>query len=135
MNEDLEGRIKKILSMRRKLEAQILFYQVDADYKQTDYRQNSEITRLNCLLKGIDGLLLLVSEEERMILRLYLIEGMKWESVIAEYEKRWPYDKGADKRTYIYRQQSALKKMSSYVAQYAMKMDFFWMDDPLFNEK
>ena len=77
MNENLEGRIKKILSMRRNLEAQLLFYQVDADYKQIDYMQNSEITKLNCLLKGIDSLLLLVSEEERMILRLHLVEGMK----------------------------------------------------------
>lgn len=135
MNENLEGRIKKILSMRRNLEAQLLFYQVDADYKQIDYMQNSEITKLNCLLKGIDSLLLLVSEEERMILRLHLVEGMKWESVIAEYEKRWPYDRGADKRTYIYRQQTALKKISSYIIRYARKIDFFWMTDPIFDEE
>lgn len=135
MNENLEGRIKKILSMRRNLEAQLLFYQVDADYKQIDYKQNSEITKLNCLLKGIDSLFLLVSEEERMILRLHLVEGMKWESVIAEYEKRWPYDKGADKRTYIYRQQTALKKIASYIKQYAMKIDFSWMADPAFDEE
>lgn len=135
LNENLEGRIKKILSMRRNLEAQLLFYQVDADYKQIDYKQNSEITKLNCLLKGIDSLFLLVSEEERMILRLHLVEGMKWESVIAEYEKRWPYDKGADKRTYIYRQQTALKKIASYIKQYAMKIDFSWMADPAFDEE
>ena len=130
MNENLEGRIKKILSMRRNLEAQLLFYQVDADYKQIDYMQNSEVTKLNCLLKGIDSLLLLVSKEERMILRLHLVEGMKWESVIAEYEKRWPYDRGADKRTYIYRQQTALKKISSYIEQFSKKIDFSWMEDP-----
>lgn len=135
MNENIEGRIKKILSMRRNLEAQLLFYQVDADYKQINYKLNSEITKLNCLLKGIDSLFLLVSEEERMILRLHLVEGMKWESVIAEYEKRWPYDRGADKRTYIYRQQTALKKISSYINQYAMKIDFSWMADPTFDEE
>ena len=135
MNENLEGRIKKILSMRRNLEAQLLFYQVDADYKQIDYKQNSEITKLNCLLKGIDSLLLLVSEEERMILRLHLVEGMKWESVIAEYEKRWPYDRGADKRTYIYRQQTALKKISSNINRYAKKIDFSWMRDTIFDEE
>lgn len=135
MNENLESRIKKILSMRRNLEAQLLFYQVDADYKQIDYKQNSEIAKLNCLLKGIDSLFLLVSEEERMILRLHLVEGMKWESVIAEYEKRWPYDRGADKRTYIYRQQTALKKISSYINQYARKIDFSWMTDPDFDEE
>ena len=135
MNENIEGRIKKILSMRRNLEAQLLFYQVDADYKQIDYKQNSEITKLNCLLKGIDSLLLLVSEEERMILRLHLVEGMKWESVIAEYEKRWPYDRGADKRTYIYRQQTALKKISSYINRYAKKIDFSWMRDTIFDEE
>lgn len=135
MNGNLEGRIKKILSMRRNLEAQLLFYQIDADYKQKDYKQNSEITKLNCLLKGIEGLFLLVSEEERMILRLHLVEGMKWESVIAEYEKRWPYDRGTDKRTYIYRQQAALKKISSYIEQFAKKIDFSWMDDPSFEQE
>lgn len=135
MNENLEGRIRKILSMHRNLEAQLLFYQVDADYKQIDYKQNSEIAKLSCLLKGTDSLFLLVSEEERMILRLHLVEGMKWESVIAEYEKRWPYDRGADKRTYIYRQQTALKKISSYINQYARKIDFSWMTDPTFDEE
>lgn len=37
MNDNLEERVKKILSMRRKLEAQLLFYQIDADYKQKDF--------------------------------------------------------------------------------------------------
>lgn|GEM_PF-4447762 len=132
MNDNLEKRVKKILSMRRKLEAQLLFYQIDADYKQKDYMQNQEVAKLKCQIKGINGMLLLVSEEERMILSLHLVKGMKWESVISEYEKRWPYDKGTDKRSYIYRQQTALKKISSYITQYAKKIDFSWMDDLFF---
>ncbi len=132
MNDNLEERVKKILSMRRKLEAQLLFYQIDADYKQKDYMQNQEVAKLKCQIKGINGMLLLVSEEERMILSLHLVKGMKWESVISEYEKRWPYDKGTDKRSYIYRQQTALKKISSYITQYAKKIDFSWMDDLFF---
>jgi len=132
LNDNLEERVKKILSMRRKLEAQLLFYQIDADYKQKDYMQNQEVAKLKCQIKGINGMLLLVSEEERMILSLHLVKGMKWESVISEYEKRWPYDKGTDKRSYIYRQQTALKKISSYITQYAKKIDFSWMDDLFF---
>lgn len=132
MNDNLEERVKKILSMRRKLEAQLLFYQIDADYKQKDYMQNQEVAKLKCQIKGVNGMLLLVSEEERMILSLHLVKGMKWESVISEYEKRWPYDKGTDKRSYIYRQQTALKKISSYITQYAKKIDFSWMDDLFF---
>lgn len=132
MNDNLEERVKIILSMRRKLEAQLLFYQIDADYKQKDYMQNQEVAKLKCQIKGINGMLLLVSEEERMILSLHLVKGMKWESVISEYEKRWPYDKGTDKRSYIYRQQTALKKISSYITQYAKKIDFSWMDDLFF---
>jgi len=132
LNDNLEKRVKKILSMRRKLEAQLLFYQIDADYKQKDYMQNQEVAKLKCQIKGINGMLLLVSEEERMILSLHLVKGMKWESVISEYEKRWPYDKGTDKRSYIYRQQTALKKISSYITQYAKKIDFSWMDDLFF---
>lgn len=94
--------------------------------------QNQEVAKLKCQIKGINGMLLLVSEEERMILSLHLVKGMKWESVISEYEKRWPYDKGTDKRSYIYRQQTALKKISSYITQYAKKIDFSWMDDLFF---
>lgn len=135
MNGNLEARIKHILSMRRKLEAQLRFFRVEANYKQNEYMHTAEIKKINCLIEGIDGLLLLVSQEERMILKLHLLEGMKWESVIVEYEKCWPYDKGADKRTYIYRQQIALKRISAYVEQYASKIDFSWMDDSIFNEK
>ena len=77
MNDNLEKRVKKILSMRRKLEAQLLFYQIDADYKQKDYMQNQEVAKLKC-------------------------------------------------------QQTALKKISSYITQYAKKIDFSWMDDLFF---
>lgn len=133
MNDYVEEKIKRIISLYRQLEAQLLFHQVAAEYGEDAHGKNQEITRLSCLLKGIDGLLLLVSEEERMILRLHLIEGMKWESVITEYEKRWPYDKGTDKRTYIYRQQTALKKISSYINQYVKRIDFSWMADSYFD--
>jgi len=110
-----------------------MLHQVAIEYSPNESTDSFiVIQRLECLIKGIDALLLLVSEEERMILNLHLVYGMKWESVIEEYEKHWTYDRGTDKRTYLYRQQTALKKIALYVNQYSKKIDFSWMDDPFF---
>lgn len=135
MYENLEEKIKRILSLRQKIEAQLVLQQVAHEYRHDTFEsiQKKEIEKLYCLKKGIDGLLLLVSEEERYILEMHLVAGMKWESVIEDYEKRWTYDKGIDKRSYIYRQQTAIKKIASYIRRYAKQIDFSWMDDPVFN--
>ncbi len=37
-------------------------------------------------------------------------------------------------RTYIYRQQVAIKKMRYYVERYADTFDFSWLEDPLIDE-
>lgn len=133
MNGHLVEKIKRIISSQHKIKSMLMLHQVAIEYSLNESTDSFiVIQRLECLLKGIDALLLLVSEEERMILILHLVYGMKWESVIEEYEKHWTYDRGTDKRTYLYRQQTALKKIALYVNQYSKKIDFSWMDDPFF---
>ncbi len=92
------------------------------------------LVRIHRLLEGIDGLLLLVSEEERYIIELHLVEGMKWETVMEEYGKRWASEMSRVERTYKYRQQGALRKMEDYIEHYADIFDFSWLDDPLIDE-
>lgn len=133
MNGHLVEKIKRIISSQHKIKSMLMLHQVAIEYSPNESTDSFiVIQRLECLIKGIDALLLLVSEEERMILNLHLVYGMKWESVIEEYEKHWTYDRGTDKRTYLYRQQTALKKIALYVNQYSKKIDFSWMDDPFF---
>lgn len=131
-----ERKIKMLISAHHKLLAQVALY--EAQQKDTPRSPTAEmeayVTRLKRLLEYIDCLMLLVSEEERYILELHLISGMKWESVMAEYQNRWPYDKGTDKRTYLYRQQAALKKMSAFIKQYSNRFDFSWLDDRMIDE-
>jgi len=133
LNGHLVEKIKRIISSQHKIKSMLMLHQVAIEYSPNESTDSFiVIQRLECLIKGIDALLLLVSEEERMILNLHLVYGMKWESVIEEYEKHWTYDRGTDKRTYLYRQQTALKKIALYVNQYSKKIDFSWMDDPFF---
>ena len=130
MANDTESRIRLLLSVRHKLQAQLVFYNISYQLESADVYTK----RIQRLLNGIDGLLLLVTEEERCILELHLVEGMKWESVIEEYMKRWPYEMSKVERTYKYRQQGALKKMRYYVERYADTFDFSWLEDPLIDE-
>ena len=126
---DLELRIKTLITIRQKIQAYLIFCEIDSKVSVCSY-----MVRLQHLLKGIDGLLLLVSEEERFILETHLIKGMKWESTIMEYQQRWAYDVGTDQRSYLYRQSVAIRKISRYIEKYSSKIDFSWLKDPLIDE-
>ena len=129
MASNIEDRIRLLLSVRLKLQAQLIFHNLSYCNKAEKYNE-----RIQRLLDGIDGLLLLVTEEERFILELHLVKGMKWETVMEEYIKRWPYEMSIVERTYKYRQQRAIKKMRYYLERYSDTFDFSWLEDPLIDE-
>lgn len=136
MVSNIEDRIRLLLSVRLKLQAQLIFYNLSYCNKPENAKPPTEkyAERIQRLLDGIDGLLLLVTEEERFILELHLVKGMKWETVMEEYIKRWPYEMSTVERTYKYRQQVAIRKMRYYVERYADTFDFSWLEDPLIDE-
>lgn len=133
MSRNLEQRIKLLICARQKLQAQLVFYDVAKKYNPSDTTDEQGIytQRLRCLVDGVDGLLLLVSEEERFILETHLIKGSKWEATILEYHKRWPFDAGTEQHTFINRQRTAIRKMRYYIERYEQYIDFSWLDDPM----
>ena len=133
---NIEERIRLLISVRRKLQAQLIFCRISCndDLKNTIFLTKTCHARVQRLLEGIDGLLLLVTEEERFILELHLVDGLKWETVIEEYCKRWTSEISHVERTYKYRQQGALRKMKDYIVSNEDMFDFSWLDDPLIDE-
>ena len=134
MESNIEDRIRLLMSVRRKLQAHLIFCQLSREGNRENVAPNNYLVRIHRLLEGIDGLLLLVTEEERYIIELHLVGGMKWETVMEEYGKRWASEMSRVERTYKYRQQGALRKMEDYVEHYAGIFDFAWLDDPLIDE-
>lgn len=134
MEGNVGERIRLLISVRRKLQAQLIFCQLSCDRSRENGVPYDYLVRIHRLLEGIDGLLLLVSEEERCIIELHLVEGMKWETVMEEYCKRWASEMSRVERTYKYRQQGALRKMEDYIERYADIFDFSWLEDPLIDE-
>lgn len=134
MDSNVEDRIRLLMSVRRKLQAHLIFCQLSREGNRKYVAPDNYLVRINRLLEGIDGLLLLVTEEERYIIELHLVGGMKWETVMEEYGKRWASEMSRVERTYKYRQQGALRKMEDYVEHYAGIFDFSWLDDPLIDE-
>lgn len=136
MSSNIEERIRLLLSVRRKLQALFIFgnmTQENAPEKATP-SLDERIVRIQRLLDGIDGLLLLVSAEEKSLLELHLADAMKWETAIEAYRKLWPAEQSEVKKTYQLRQQGALRKIRYYVERYAETLDFSWLDDPLIDE-
>lgn len=86
MSRALEQRLKLLICARQKLQAMLVLYNVSETYTQKSLYdiQKNEVRHLRCLLDGIDGLLLLVSEEEQFILKMHLVKGLKWETTIWE---------------------------------------------------
>jgi hypothetical protein len=136
MEGNVEDRIRLLISVRLKLQAQLIFCKISCNDKPKNAALLTETypARIRRLLDGIDGLLLLVTEEVRYILELHLVEGMKWETVMEEYGKRWTSEMSRVERTYKYRQQGALRKMSGYLECYAGILDFSWLYDPIIDE-
>lgn len=136
MPSHLERKVKALISAHHKLLALVNICEIQQQYAPNLVQPEAEayLLRLKCLLNGIDTLLLLVPEEERFILTLHLVDRMKWESVVTEYQRRWPYDAGTDMRTYLYRQQSAFRKICHFIEHFSGSLDFSWLDDPIINE-
>lgn len=131
-----EEKIKMLLSVRHKLQAQLLFYNAVASTgsQTSSPALEAYVARVKCLLGGIRGLLLLLTEDEAFLLELHLVQGMKWEAVMEVQEKRWSFESGISKRTYLNRQQAAIKKIKHHMDYYAELFDFSWLDDPLIEE-
>lgn len=136
MDDNVESRIRLLISVRRKLQAQLIFSKLSGTDTAIKYSLVTEtyVARIRCLLEGIDGLLLLVTEEERLILQLHLVEGLKWETVMEAYGKVWTSEMSRVERTYKYRQQGAIKKMCMHVEQFSDVLDFSWLEDPMIDE-
>lgn len=137
MINPIESKIKRLLSVRRRLEAQLKFYYNLRDYPKTSKAiPYSEVyaTRLQCLIRGTDGFLLLITEEEKTVVTLHLLQHLKWDMVIEACERIWPSTTGKTPRRYKYLQQTALRKMIEHVQRYASTIDFAWLDDPLIVE-
>ena len=63
----------------------------------------------------IENWLSILSDEERNIIQLHLIDGKSWKRIEAEYEQKDEYEYRAT-RTLMRYQQQALKKIEEYVS-------------------
>ena len=136
MANNLESQIKVLFSIQRRVQAQLGFYRIQEAYNLQSITNDAinYVRRLQCFILGSHSLLLILSEEEALLIELHLVKGLKWESTIYEYEKKYPFEMGTNKRTYMNRQQSAIRKIADYVTSYSDRFDFSWLQDPLIND-
>lgn len=136
MISSLEVKIKMLLSVHHILLAQMGFLSAQRIYSKDSFsnEQKRYTERIACLISGSHGLLRLITEEDAYILELHLIRGLKWQLVIYEYEKQWPTETGICMRTYMNRQQQAIRKIADEVNALSCTIDFSWLDDPLIEQ-
>lgn len=71
-----------------------------------------EVRKNRCM---VENWLSILSNEERHIIQLHLIDGKSWKRIEAEYEQKDEYEYRAT-RTLMRYQQQALKKIEEYVS-------------------
>ena len=71
-----------------------------------------EVHKNRCM---VENWLSILSDEERCIIQLHLIDGKSWKRIEAEYEQKDEYEYRAT-RTLMRYQQLALKKIEEYVS-------------------
>lgn len=136
INDNLDGKIRKLLTMSRQLNAQLTFLNILCKWKPDSLtpQRVAYLKRIEILVESIKGLMLLVSEDEAFVLDRHLVNGIDWSRVTVEYGKKWGLEYGKSERTIICYQHNALNKIEEHIKSHSDKIDFSWLDDPLIHE-
>lgn len=81
---------------------------------ELNFNQKKRLEEVRKNRRMIENWLSILSDEERNIIQLHLIDGKSWKRIEAEYEQKDEYEYRAT-RTLMRYQQQALKKIEEYV--------------------
>jgi len=82
---------------------------------ELNFNQKKRLEEMRKNKRMIENWLSILSDEERYIIQLHLIDGKSWKRIEAEYEQKDEYEYRAT-RTLMRYQQQALKKIEEYVS-------------------
>lgn len=82
---------------------------------ELNFNQKKRLEEVRKNRRMIENWLSILSDEERNIIQLHLIDGKSWKRIEAEYEQKDEYEYRAT-RTLMRYQQQALKKIEEYVS-------------------
>lgn len=82
---------------------------------ELNFNQKKRLEEMRKNKRMIENWLSILSDEERCIIQLHLIDGKSWKRIEAEYEQKDEYEYRAT-RTLMRYQQQALKKIEEYVS-------------------
>ena len=85
---------------------------------ELNFNQKKRLEEMRKNKRMIENWLSILSDEERCIIQLHLIDGKSWKRIEAEYEQKDEYEYRAT-RTLMRYQQQALKKIEEYVCNMA----------------
>ncbi|MDE6619961.1 MAG: hypothetical protein K2K74_05640 [Lachnospiraceae bacterium] len=99
-----ENDIKLLFRSMKKLKAR-------RDILECLKKMDSEYEQICKVLYVMENSLEILSENEREIIQMHLVEGGTWERVITQYEERHGRQNGYSKRTYERIQQRAVAEL------------------------
>lgn len=67
--------------------------------------------------KKVETWLLLLTREERMIIRFHLIDGLDWRRTAVELDKIWGYENGRSERSLKRKQSKAIRKIVRFMEE------------------
>ena len=82
--------------------------------QKLNFSQKKRLEEVRQNRRMVENWLSILSDEERHIIQLHLIDGKSWKRIEAEYEQKDEYEYRAT-RTLMRYQQQALKKIEEYV--------------------
>lgn len=82
--------------------------------QKLNFSQKKRLEEVRKNRRMVENWLSILSDEERHIIQLHLIDGKSWKRIEAEYEQKDEYEYRAT-RTLMRYQQQALKKIEEYV--------------------
>lgn len=125
-NVVLEEQIRKLLQQP-----------VEADYHaiQMTLKNGAEISpmlqkridQVDKLHSATEALLSVLNENEEMVIRRHVIDGLDWACVGAEFGQTWGMENQKSKRSLINYYNTACRKMADYVEQNKEIFDFSWL--------
>lgn len=130
MDMDKVKKIRELFTHQRELEAEIHFYNARClrNDKGSEKLQK-HIDKVQCILEGLKGFYLIISEDEALVIRRHLVDKIDWPRIAVEYEQRWGENYAKSERTMIYYQKTALQKIVNFMKTYYDLYDFSWFNN------
>ena len=125
-NVQLESKIKKLFQMPVEADQHAINMMIESGCEITPALQK-RMEEVNRMQSARMALMSVLNENEKMVIKRHVMDGVDWACLGAEYAQMWGDENQKSKRSLVNYYNAANKKMADYVKCNKEIFDFNWL--------